>query len=416
MLDPAIITFLTERKDAWLKKKMKASMSEEEISQIEEEADKLFSPEVWIPDAARRAKQLNLVTHPSKFTHSGAKGTSSIIASQLEPTSGLLCSGNVSLRDELATDITGNAAALDVYRFLRLILKDGRSILEHVRASTPQIQSQLTFESVSFKDLKDDFLKIESQDKQFKTHGKLKQVYFPVEDDYHLLSILTPSGILFELKHKIQNLRSSEHIKSGRQARKNSLEHEGFNEVFDVTEIGFGGTKPQNVSVLNNQNYGRAYLLPSLPPVMRREIRLPRKDFFHELLWHKQYQEEFQRFHKLLSLEINNFSIREGRNHWLEAIWDRVVQKAWEIRQHSEGWSEKEASQHLKSSQKIWLDDAYEIERSTQREWIQEVSEDFVRWFLWAYAKSLGSKSLSLGDDEVHAFSQLICKKEVSFL
>lgn len=407
MLDPAIIDLFQDD----LKKELKNVVDEDEIQKIY--TDYFLN---WLESSQTQAEKVFLTTHPAKFTHSKIKFSHVSMSCTDNPyrQDGYLRSGNVNVKSENKYDVQADAKNMKMSKFLCLVLQDGKTVYQHLEENTEYVKSQIQVSNYSM--TRSTLLKAKKEITQPRSHGKLKQVYFPVEDDYHLLSILTPSGILFELKHKIQNLRSSEHIKSGRQARKNSLEHEGFNEVFDVTEIGFGGTKPQNVSILNNQNYGRAYLLPSLPPVMRREIRLPRKDFFHELLWYKQYQEEFQRFHKLLSLEINNLSIREGRNHWLEAIWDRVVQKAWEIRQHSEGWSEKEASQHLKSSQKIWLDDAYEIERSTQREWIQEVSEDFVRWFLWAYAKSLGSKSLSLGDDEVHAFSQLICKKEVSFL
>ncbi len=32
------------------------------------------------------------------------------------------------------------------------------------------------------------------------TSERIKQVYFPVTDGYHLLSVLTPSGITFKLK------------------------------------------------------------------------------------------------------------------------------------------------------------------------------------------------------------------------
>jgi CRISPR-associated protein Csy1 len=38
----------------------------------------------------------------------------------------------------------------------------------------------------------------------------------------------------------------------------------------DLTAIGYGGTKPQNISVINNQNSGFSYLLPSMPPILTK--------------------------------------------------------------------------------------------------------------------------------------------------
>ena len=112
MLDPNIQNFLNERKEMWLKKKIKAKTSEEEKAVFEQEAGELFSLFTWLPNAAKRAKQLSLVSHPSKFTHPSAK-TSSIIATADNKSDGYLRTGNI----EVALDVFGNAAAMDVYKF-----------------------------------------------------------------------------------------------------------------------------------------------------------------------------------------------------------------------------------------------------------------------------------------------------------
>ena len=86
------------------------------------------------------------------------------------------------------------------------------------------------------------------------------------DDSYHLLSVLSPSNLMFKLKERI-NLRFSDEAKTAREARKNNKYHQdGYSEVFNISVIGFGGTKPQNISVLNNQNGGTSYLLLSVPP------------------------------------------------------------------------------------------------------------------------------------------------------
>ena len=104
-------------------------------------------------------------------------------------------------------------------------------------------------------------------DKAARTDYLVKQVYFPTSDGYHLLSVLTPSGLVFELKKRIQELRFSDKNKEARVAKRNQEFHaEGFDEILDLTVFGYGGSKPQTVSVLNSKNRGESYLLPCKPP------------------------------------------------------------------------------------------------------------------------------------------------------
>ena len=70
MPDSAIRAFFEERKQAWLKKEVKASMDEIEVQQKHSEAELKFSFEQWLPDAAKRAGQRAFSTHPSTFSHS----------------------------------------------------------------------------------------------------------------------------------------------------------------------------------------------------------------------------------------------------------------------------------------------------------------------------------------------------------
>jgi CRISPR-associated protein Csy1 len=308
MLDETIVTFLSERKAA----KLKGVSDFEQIQKIEE----TFYPENWLPDAAKRAGQLSLVSHPSKFTHPSAK-TSSIIFENTSVANGFLCSTNV--QSEL--DVFGNAAALDVYKFLSLVLADGKTVLAHLEENTDTIQRQFNFSSVSFDELRDNFLAIK-QDKSSKvrTSGQLKQIYFPVENDYHLLSILTPSGLMFALKEKIQHIRFSEETKLAREAEKNNAFHEnGFDELYDLTVIGFGGTKPQNISVLNSKYGGTAYLLPSIPPSFKiRNFQIPTSDFFKNCIYPNLYKDSFEAFHRLLIAKHNNINIRDGRDNYAD--------------------------------------------------------------------------------------------------
>ncbi|MFT7456917.1 MAG: CRISPR-associated protein Csy1, partial [Marinobacter maritimus] len=58
MQDPAIESFFSDRKEAWLKKKVKASMEESEVNTLQLECQQFFSLNEWLPNAAKRAGQI----------------------------------------------------------------------------------------------------------------------------------------------------------------------------------------------------------------------------------------------------------------------------------------------------------------------------------------------------------------------
>jgi CRISPR-associated protein Csy1 len=88
-----------------------------------------FLPENWISDAARRVLQIQQVTHALKFSHRHAKGSNVSVAGN--PQVGELHVGTHILGSKVVPDVVGAAGALDVYKFLRLVV-DGRSLLERV--------------------------------------------------------------------------------------------------------------------------------------------------------------------------------------------------------------------------------------------------------------------------------------------
>lgn len=403
MLDKVIVAFLSERKAA----KLKGLSDFEQIKKIEE----TFHPENWLIDAAKRAGQLSLVSHPSKFAHPSAK-TSSIIFESKSITNSFLCSTN--MQSEL--DVFGNAAALDVYKFLSLILSNGKSVLAHLEENTDLIQEQFNFPSISFDELRDNFLAIKKgKSSKVRTSGQVKQVYFPVTDDYHLLSVLTPSGLMFALKEKIQAIRFSEQTKLAREAERNNAFHEnGFDELYDLTVIGFGGTKPQNISVLNSKYGGTAYLLPSIPPSFKiRNFQIPNTDFFKNSIYPNLYKDSFEAFHRLIVANINNINIRDGRDNIIEFVIDEIIERSWKLRELDTGWSEKT---NLPMYQKIWLDNAFLEERENTDDWLTQVIKELAHWFLNSYEKVMGNNAELLRDDELREIRKLIKENQDGLL
>ncbi|MCK9397860.1 MAG: type I-F CRISPR-associated protein Csy1 [Methylobacter sp.] len=396
MLDPAIENFLSERKAARIKKNLKPGISDQERRAIELEATEFFRLDNWLPDAAKRAGWLSMLSHPGKFTHPSAK-TSAIIAKAPSKPDGFLRTGNA----DTDLDVLGNAAALDVHKFLSLPLTDGQTVLAHLEQNSAAIQTQFELSTLPFAELQQGLLAIKQSSDTAKTSEKIKQVYFPVGDGYHLLSILTPSGLMFKLKEAINVLRFSDEAKQAREDRRHQVHNEqGFDELYNLSVIGFGGTKPQNISVLNNQNGGTAYLLPSLPPQLEtRAIQPPKTSFFSDSLYYKHYQDSFKALHRLLTVNHNTIDIREGRDYWISSIAEQLLEKVWQFRQLPPGWSE---TTNLPLAQKTWLDAAYNEQRENQDVWLDEIIRSITDWFYIAYEKTVGKdKAVFLGDVEL---------------
>ena len=168
----------------------------------------------FIDDAAKKAKAINCATHPYSFSHpqpftaSDKKVLSHIVFQGRRTEDGYVRSGNVKVSRPL--DLSGNAGDAKIWKFLMLKLSNGFTILENLRDRTPEAYELLQMDGRSKDDaikLMDDFsLMFEQSDSQV-TSSRIKQVYFHIgENQYHLLSVVTPSCLVFELKNRICEL------------------------------------------------------------------------------------------------------------------------------------------------------------------------------------------------------------------
>ncbi len=410
MLDPAIQTYFSERREAWLKKNLKATMQEHEIREQELACDTLFALNNWLPNAAKRAGQISISTHPCTFSHPSARKNkngyvSSVIADVGRVEDGYLKTGNVVVN----ADALGNAAALDVYKFLTLTMQDGKSLLTHIEQETDLAKELLTNHSNDYQKLRSGFLSMIEGSSESVTSSKIKQVYFPVGDDYHQLSLLTNSGMVFELRSRLDKMRFSEEVKELRdKRRKNEFSELGYIEIYGITTIGYGGTKPQNISVLNNQNGGKSYLLSSLPPsVKKRAVRFPKNDFFVESLKKYEYKEHFKALHKLFQADYNNSNIRSARDRYIQKIIDLLIEKMWAVRSVSQ--EQYYAGNSLLSSmQRTWLHDDFVTEREESDLWLDLLVIEISSWLARSYEKVLNKQAIRLGEAENQLFTKVV--------
>ncbi|UYA17182.1 type I-F CRISPR-associated protein Csy1 [Shewanella algae] len=419
VLDPAIVSFFAERKEAWLKKNVSTSMQESEVLEKQRECKQNFLLANWLPDAAKRAGQISIASHPCTFSHPSARKNkngyvSSIISKNKPSADGFLRSGNVAVEP----DALGNAAALDVYKFLSLPMSDQRSLLVHIEQESELARQLLEVPTCDYQTLRDGFLKMIDSDQASVSSSKIKQVYFPVaEGEYHLLSLLTHSGHLFELRKRLDAMRFGELVKEARECKKaNRFHPEGYQEIFGLTTIGFGGTKPQNISVLNNQNAGKAHLLPSIPPNLTpREIRLPKTDFFKECFTAWQAKEVLEALHRLFKTDYNNINIRDGRDYRIQQYVDLVIEKMWQVRLFLTG-HQGDLPSELPLEQKVWLYPEFESQREQENEWLDKITRQIARGLINHYSRSkVISNPLLLADQELLAIETVVASNRENF-
>lgn len=409
MINETISKFFKERKEAWLKKNLKSSMADDEILELHDKSANIFSLEVWLPNASARAGQISMATHPCTFSHPSARKNkngyvTSIVAETEYRSDGFLRSGNV----KVSSDALGNAAALDVHKFLNLVMPDGQTLMGHIQEDSQLAKSLLKIKSKSYEILKDEFLEMIHISSESVTSSKIKQVYFPVEEDYHQLSILSNSGMIYHLRKRLDKIRFGEDeeekkaLKELREKRKtNRFSEDGFAEIYNLTTIAYGGTKPQNISVLNSQNGGKAQLLNAMPPeLQKRSVYFPKANFFNESMDLWKLKDIFNSLHTLYRVrDYSNIMMRDAKRYHYESLIEKVIERMWAVRLVAdEQYYEK--TSRLISYQKIWLCPEYEEKREKEDGWLDKVMEDIGSWIVQSYKKSLGKSAIEINGKE----------------
>lgn len=324
-----------------------------------------FIPANWLEDAAKRVIQIQAVTHSLKPIHPDAKGTNIYSPAQNLPE--LPVVGSHCLGDDFAGDVVGNAAALDVYKFLKLVYQ-GRSLLSLILARDVDLAASLSNDPTQAETWMTAFAGITSPRGRLSSHTLAKQLYWltgespePHDDtSFHLLAPLFASSLAHRVYLKIQDDRFSEEAKAARLAKKEGVfSGRHVHEYPDLAVQNLGGTKPQNISQLNSERRGDNFLLASLPPVWRSVDLKPLlgTDSMFQRYGHRnevrQIVKEFIAF--LNASPPANLETRHRRNAFLNGLMDAFLQLSYELRSLAPGWSQKPEC-HLSSAEKHWLD------------------------------------------------------------
>jgi CRISPR-associated protein Csy1 len=411
-------TLIHEFIQSRLQAKLDKLKPDEEAKRSELEAT--YQPDAWIADAARRVGQIQLATHILKPVHPDARGTS--LHSVPKPTTEIGLVGTHSLEGQIENDVVGNAAALDVFKFLNLPF-EGRTLLDRALGGDAAFRAALSIDQELANEWCRAFASIAESKSLATSHTLAKQVYFPLGDgDYHLLSPLFPTSLAHTAHQRMREDRFGDAAKAARDARNKSDDHpHGFREYPGLAIQKLGGTKPQNISQLNSERYGENWLLASLPPEWQSsDVRPPwnAKSVFDTSFGRqkrvRQLTQDLRIF--LETVGRNNLSIRRHRAQLVEEICDEAHQFAGRLMQLPPGWS-ADTQCDLDESEQLWLDplrvhhDEEFRKRRLWGDWPDEASQRFGNWLNGA----LSSKKLALGEDEHAQWTSDLVKELMMF-
>lgn len=372
-----------------------------------------FQPAAWLADAARRVVQIQAVTHSLKPIHPEAKGSSLYRSPKTLPSGDWV--GSHCLAEQFDADVVGNAAALDVYKFLKLS-HDGQSLLDLAVQEDADLVAAFSDDEALGRQWMSAFAGLAAGRAKLSSHTFAKQVYWPLDgeghsahDDqsYHLLAPLYPTSLVHRVYQQLQDDRFSEEAKAARAARKEGAYHpRPVREYPDLAIQKLGGTKPQNISQLNSERRGDNCLLASVPPVWKAAAVRPLwgvSSLFK--VWGRrpsvlQQARALRRF--LLSVPPANEATRVRVRDAVESLVDELVQFQAELLMLEPGWSQADDCA-LPAVQRAWLDpEGQDAAALAEDEVADGVAADLARW---VNAQLRGV--LAVGDDEFLAWRKL---------
>ena len=389
-----------------------------------------FAHDVWLASAAKRVEQIQAVTHSLKPIHPDARGTNLYVEPLTQPPLAEL--GSHALGERFVGDVVGNAAALDVYKLLKLEV-NGRSLLTALLAQDADALAALHPDPAQAQALRDAFVSLtQPRAEGPSSHTLAKQLYWLTGTDacddahYTLLAPLYATSLAHAVHAQVQEDRFGEANKAARQARRERKVHDGvFHDYPGLAVQNMGRTKPQNISQLNSERRGMNYLLSSLPPQWKvSAVRLPvhATSVFDRLFIARP---EVRRTVRALRVFLEsapdaNLATRDRREELLDALVDELVSLAAELQQIlPPGWSRgDERFKELAYEEALWLDPLRaEIPEEAQfahdwqyMDWPAAIGKAFAGWL----NAQLRDK-LPVGDAEAREWKKVLLTDEDGF-
>lgn len=423
----AIAGFIDARREAKLKGK-----------EDDAEGPSKYDYATWLADAASRAHNLKVVTHPIKFTHSGIKGASSVYVATTRHNSASTEIGTHSVAVLMEDFAISDAKHLDVYSLLKEIV-DGKRLLDWLRDDDVDLAVALSGDHVAAATLMEAFKQVLKPDEKVISHPLAKQIYWlmdgaiPSDDgQYHLLQPMFSSSLEHAVHGDIRGAREASFSARGTRKQKPTFaDHTTYPGLVART---LGGSNAQNVSPQNKVRGGVNYLLASLPPSAWKPgegANLLKADsvFSDKRSPFLTYGEVRQLVRELADfLKANpdrNKETRDQVSAFLQSIVQELAVFGAEVRgRYPAGWTRDDACR-LPLCEQLWLDpgrtelperndsghphwreDDLAFNEAYERgDWADEVAIRFGRW-LSDQLRKRSDKLVALGETEMRHFAR----------
>lgn len=413
--------------DCFIQDRMQAKLDKLKPDDPEyDEVRASFARDIWLASAAKRVEQIQAVTHSLKPIHPDARGTNLYVEPSKLPALEEL--GSHALGEVFDIDVVGNAAALDVYKLLKL-RSDGRSLLTALLANDSEALSALHDNPQTAAAWRDALVSLtQSQSGAASSHPLAKQLYWLTGEDpcddasYELLAPLFATSLAHAIFKEIHEDRFGETNKAARLARREGKAHEGvFHDYPGLAVQKMGGTKPQNISQLNSDRSGVNYLLSCLPPMWDApggQLPVRSESVFEKLFAARpEVKSHVRKLRTFLESDpAPNQATRDRRDTLLDGLLDELVAMAGELQECPAGWTrDNDRFATLAMDEKLWLDplrSQLPEESDFARQWMwmdwpEAVGKRFARWL----NAQLGHK-LPVGDVEALQWKELLTDED----
>lgn len=370
----------------------------------------------WLTDAARMASGVSFSTHPIKFTHASAKGASSVYfsASQTETTGNGVYLSTSTLHSPDVDAAYDDAKLSPIAKLLQLRFGDN-SLADSISKGDFSALAVFAKSPAQLEEWVRGF-KLALSDKSIKSHTLAKQLYFPVgEQKYHLLSPLFSSSMAQAVYQRINDCRFGDEAKIIRDAKRTGKYRDKRHVSYsNIALQNFGGSKPQNVSQLNNSRGGKSFLFSCAPPSWQAEVKPPINSTsifsgeFDRRAWRQ--ARNLQQYVLSIQNRDSTMNIRKKMTAYLDELVDTLFNYAAEVQNLTQfaGWS---VSSGLKREQQLWLDPyrndpQFQQERATG-DWQIRIADDFAFWL----KRRLKHEHLVFGEVEHQEWLRLLNRR-----
>lgn len=325
-------------------------------------------------------------THIAKLTHSSSAG-SSFLDRTTDRKNAYLSTN--TLGNKTLDGTYPNATLSKQVKFL-MLEHNGVTLFDEVINGNDLVFSGFESRPEELTQWSDQYRKILT--KKPSTDFLLKQVYFPIDEGYHLLTVVRSSSLsqkIYESQFSKDARKLSDPVNKARKAGKYSA---GISkQAIGVAKISTTLSQPQNVSVLNGKRGGRVRLFSAQPPVWQNQKKPPlyKRSWFYENGIFRatkddiDYLRDFLLRFGRLELSTKHPKKEKWMIDWVKRIISDVLFFAESTQNLPAGWS-NHPDIKLKVEQQYFLDpyrsdEAFQAAKKAT-DWQPVVCADFASW------------------------------------